>query len=175
MGTPVWISILFWQGTSSIDALGAEANYLLWELDSGPAAASSPKIDTLIACVALGVQSSRWASTCLLLVNVPFCKDPKSRAPCSSPRVHLSPKTDADANQTSWENYIRWAELYLILGISILQKVNSCLVWSFVGNRLSWSHTIWLKTPRIRFMSPYADMPAMVLHSHPLSDSLWFL
>lgn len=129
----------------------------------------------LIACIVLGVQSSCWALTCLSLVNVPFCKDPKSRAPRSPSRVNFSPKTDADASQISLENDVRWAELYLTLGVSTLQKLNLCLAWSFVGNRLSCSHTIWLKTPRVSFMSPYIDTLAMVLQTNLFSDSLWFL
>lgn len=87
------------------------------------------------------------------------------QGPTLSTRVSISPKTDGNVNQISLESDVRRAELYLILGVIILQTVNSCLAGSFVGNGLSCNHTIWLKTPRVRFMSPHSDVPVTLLQS----------
>lgn len=87
----------------------------------------------LIACVALRVQSSCWASTCISVTSIPYCKDPQPWTPCTSHRGNPSLKTDANVNQLSFESHVMWVLLYLVLEISIFQRVNSFLALNFAG------------------------------------------
>lgn len=170
--------LYFCDGASNINALRAEASYLLWELDSEPTAVSFPKPDAR-HCLCCSQSPEQ------LLGFKPYLNDKHSLLQGSTAldTTHLTQQKSLHEDWCQWESVIIWKSRYvsiavLVLEISILQRVNLFLALNFAGSFFFFfcpcNHTIRLKSRGVRFMHSCADMPSIGLYSNQISDPLQF-